>query len=237
MLFLRQSVAAAVLVLLTLSLQSAGMAALIEWIRAHAKRGLHKLGPFRSAALVVRITVLMIVLHTLEILLWAAFFRWNSFPSWESAFYFSTTTFSTVGYGDLVLSHAGLPLRRSRRFAPGRIHHRRGGNRKACTGRRVYRQADLLVVLQRRSAALIGFGMHETEAAGAVQGATVRSGDHRPVYPLSFRQLEEIMAERNLSVDHVTIWQSAGNLPSLADTNGSLFRHSCGARVLLASAE
>ena len=25
-------------------------------------------------------------------------------------------------------------------------------------------------------------------------------------YPLSFRQLEEIIAERNLSVDHVTIW-------------------------------
>lgn len=26
-------------------------------------------------------------------------------------------------------------------------------------------------------------------------------------YPLSLRQLEEIMAERNLSVDHVTIWR------------------------------
>ena len=26
-------------------------------------------------------------------------------------------------------------------------------------------------------------------------------------YPLSFRQLEEIMVERNLSVDHVTIWR------------------------------
>ena len=26
-------------------------------------------------------------------------------------------------------------------------------------------------------------------------------------HPLSFRQLEEIMAERNLSVDHVTIWR------------------------------
>src|SRR5579871_3012682 len=26
-------------------------------------------------------------------------------------------------------------------------------------------------------------------------------------YPLSFRQFEEIMAERNLSVDHVTIWR------------------------------
>ena len=26
-------------------------------------------------------------------------------------------------------------------------------------------------------------------------------------YPLSLRQLEEIMAERNLSVNHVTIWR------------------------------
>src|SRR3954453_12616283 len=26
-------------------------------------------------------------------------------------------------------------------------------------------------------------------------------------YPLSLRQLQEIMAERNLSVDHVTIWR------------------------------
>jgi len=26
-------------------------------------------------------------------------------------------------------------------------------------------------------------------------------------YPLSFRQLEEILAERNLSIDHVTIWR------------------------------
>jgi voltage-gated potassium channel len=101
--FLHQSIAAAVLVTLTLSLQSAGMATLIEWGRAHVKRGLHKFGPLRSAALVVRITHLMIVLHVSQILLWAGFFRWKCFPSWESALYFSTTSYSTVGYGDLVL--------------------------------------------------------------------------------------------------------------------------------------
>jgi voltage-gated potassium channel len=103
MLFLHQLIAAAVLVLLTASLQGVGMTVLIEQIRAHVKRGLHKLSPLRSAALVVRITALMIVLHTFEVLLWAGFFRWKCFPSWESAFYFSTTSFSTVGYGDLVL--------------------------------------------------------------------------------------------------------------------------------------
>jgi transposase, IS6 family len=57
------------------------------------------------------------------------------------------------------------------------------------------------------------FGLHETEAAGAVQG---RHFEAEIIvlcvrwylrYALSFRNLEEIMAERNLSVDHVTIWR------------------------------
>jgi voltage-gated potassium channel len=101
--FIRQASAAAVLVTLTLAIQSAGMAGLIHWGRAHFERGLHKLGPLRSAALVVRFTALMLVLPMSQILLWADFFRWHCFASWESAFYFSTTTYSTVGYGDLVL--------------------------------------------------------------------------------------------------------------------------------------
>jgi voltage-gated potassium channel len=42
-------------------------------------------------------------LHLLQVLLWAGFYRWKCFPSWESAFYFSAASYSTVGYGDLVL--------------------------------------------------------------------------------------------------------------------------------------
>src|SRR5207245_2069605 len=61
------------------------------------------LGLLRSAVLLVRFTSVILVLHILQILLWAGFYRWNCFPSWESAFYFSTTSYSTVGYGDLVL--------------------------------------------------------------------------------------------------------------------------------------
>jgi hypothetical protein len=29
---------------------------------------------------------------------------WQCFPSWETAFYFSTSSYTTVGYGDVVLS-------------------------------------------------------------------------------------------------------------------------------------
>jgi voltage-gated potassium channel len=103
MAFVRHAGAAAVLVILTLLFQSAGMAALIHWGRAHFARDLYRLGPLRSALLMVRFTSVIIALHILQILLWAAFYRWNCFPSWESAFYFSTASYSTVGYGDLVL--------------------------------------------------------------------------------------------------------------------------------------
>src|SRR5918911_3286215 len=59
-------------------------------------------------------------------------------------------------------------------------------------------------------------------------------------YPLSFRQLEEMMAERNLSVDHVTIWRWVQRYapelnrrcrPELRKTNGSWRCHETYVRV------
>jgi len=103
MVFVRQASAATVLVALTLSFQSGGMAAFIHWGRAYFARDVSRLDPLRSAVLMVRFTSVMIVLHILQVVLWAVFYRWSCFPSWESAFYFSTGSYSTVGYGDVVL--------------------------------------------------------------------------------------------------------------------------------------
>src|SRR3984893_9987540 len=101
--FARQAGAALVLVTLTLSLQCAGMAALISFTRPSLAADDLRLGPIRSALLMVRLMTAFIVLHIFEILLWAAFYRWICFPLWESAFYFSTSSYATVGYGDIVL--------------------------------------------------------------------------------------------------------------------------------------
>src|SRR5277367_4096168 len=106
--FLHVFSAAAVLIGLTIVVQSAGMAALIMWARARISRsvgsgGIGRLGIVRSAVIVVRFTSLLVCLHLLEILLWTWFYRWKCFPGWEKAFYFSATSYSTVGYGDLVL--------------------------------------------------------------------------------------------------------------------------------------
>ena len=94
---------AVLLIILTLWLQCGGLVGLIFWVRSVVARDLHRLGPFRSAALVVRLTAAVIVLHGLLILLWAGCYRWLCFRSWESAIYFSASSYATVGYGDLVL--------------------------------------------------------------------------------------------------------------------------------------
>jgi voltage-gated potassium channel len=110
MTFLREGGAAIVLVTLTLSLQCAGMAAVISWARPSFAPGVLKLGPIRSALLMMRLMTAFIGLHVLEILLWTAFYRWLCFPVWESAFYFSTSSYATVGYGDIVLPQMWRPL-------------------------------------------------------------------------------------------------------------------------------
>ena len=58
---------------------------------------------FRCAALVMQTTVAVIILHGIVILLWASCYRWLCLPTWESAVYFSASSYATVGYGDVVL--------------------------------------------------------------------------------------------------------------------------------------
>jgi voltage-gated potassium channel len=103
MTLVHQTYAAIILITLTLVLQCAGMAALIHWTRAQLSKGIHRFGYVRAAVLMVRLTHAIFCLHVLEILLWAAFYRWKCFATWQSAFYFSATSYSTVGYGDLIL--------------------------------------------------------------------------------------------------------------------------------------
>ena len=101
--FVREAGTAVFLVMFTLCLQCAGMAALISLAKPSLAPDDLRLGPLRSALLMVRLMTAFIVLHIFEILLWAAFYRWLCFPLWESSFYFSTSSYATVGYGDIVL--------------------------------------------------------------------------------------------------------------------------------------
>src|ERR1700726_2187779 len=103
MVLIREIGIALLTVIITLWLQSAGLAALIHWVRLAFASDAHRLGPLRSAVLVVRLTAAVIVLHSVLILFWASCYRRLCFSSWASALHFSASSYATVGYGDIVL--------------------------------------------------------------------------------------------------------------------------------------
>jgi hypothetical protein len=76
---------------------------------AGALRGLRKraasITTFRSSILLfVVLAVWMVLLHLSEIAVWAGAFVVNgALPNLETAFYFSMVTYTTTGYGDVVL--------------------------------------------------------------------------------------------------------------------------------------
>lgn len=56
--------------------------------------------------LLVRVVYGLLVLHLLQITVWAAFYQLDGcFPDFATSFYYSATSYSTVGYGDVVLAH------------------------------------------------------------------------------------------------------------------------------------
>src|ERR1700733_11007029 len=85
------------LITIPLWLQSAGVTILIAWVRRALEGDRQQIGPLRSAALIVRLTAAVVVLHAIEILLWACFYRWRCLMSWDSAIYFSASSYSTLG--------------------------------------------------------------------------------------------------------------------------------------------
>ncbi len=66
-------------------------------------------GPVRSRFwpgtwLYIRLAGWIILLHLFEIIAWALLYLWTgAMPDAHSAFYFSSVTYTTTGYGDLVL--------------------------------------------------------------------------------------------------------------------------------------
>jgi len=88
------------LITVTLWLQSAGIAMLIAWVRCALEGDMQQIGALRSTGLIVRLTAAVVLLHGTEILVWACFYRWWCLPSWDSAIYFSASSYSTLGCND-----------------------------------------------------------------------------------------------------------------------------------------
>jgi len=91
------------LVTITVVMHAAGFTALLRALfRSHA---LASFGFWSSTWLVINLTGWLILVHLAEIAMWGLFYFWQGcLPDAESAFYFSGVTYTTLGYGDLVLA-------------------------------------------------------------------------------------------------------------------------------------
>jgi hypothetical protein len=78
-----------------------GTLAVIVWLASVLQK---RRGRLASAVLTIRVVSALLLLHLLEASAWAALY-WLArvVPDAETAFYFSMTSYTTVGYGDVVL--------------------------------------------------------------------------------------------------------------------------------------
>ena len=83
--------------------QSVGMLALIHWL-TRLRRVLESPSAIRRVGLLVRLFLRIVLLHLIQVGLWAVvFWRARELPTLETAVYFSLATYTTIGFGDVVL--------------------------------------------------------------------------------------------------------------------------------------
>ncbi len=90
------------LLAVTVTIHAAGLSFVLQAI--HEPAAQRELDFPAATWLLIRIAWAFILLHLVEIAVWALFYWWKQcLPDAESAFYFSGITYTTIGYGDLVL--------------------------------------------------------------------------------------------------------------------------------------
>ena len=94
-----------VVVSLTILVHFVGLAALMAVMRSVFARNFHLRSAFHGALTILIVVFGLALLHSVEIWLYAALYLLlGEIDSLEHAVYFSASTFSTVGYGDVILS-------------------------------------------------------------------------------------------------------------------------------------
>lgn len=93
---------ACVLAALTVAVHATGIAVLLGLMKLHATP---PAGVWPVTRWLLRIIWWLVLLHLAEISIWGFFYRWRGcMPNAETAFYFSGVTYTTIGYGDVVLA-------------------------------------------------------------------------------------------------------------------------------------
>lgn len=105
---LHQLILASAMVTCTVVVHLGGLALLLALLRRHRRIRRRRARLLVDSAAVLTAAFGLFLLHTLEIWAWASAYRLlGLIGSWEAAVYFSTTTYVTIGYGDIVLPKDG----------------------------------------------------------------------------------------------------------------------------------
>ena len=97
---LSQILTAALLMSVCVLIHSVGITSMLRWMRRTSIAE----GWWFWNSLFIRLAGWIIFLHLTEITAWALIYVWrNALPDLATAMYFSAVTYTTTGYGDLVL--------------------------------------------------------------------------------------------------------------------------------------
>ncbi|XBQ15997.1 MAG: potassium channel family protein [Oceanicaulis sp.] len=95
---------ATALVALTVVVQIVGTAVLIWIMKARAKRIVSLAYVLQQGGVILFVALGLFFTHMIQIWLYAVVYLWlGEFQTFEEALYFSTSTFTTVGYGEVVI--------------------------------------------------------------------------------------------------------------------------------------
>lgn len=98
---------ATVMMAATIAVHFAGLASLIALLRAEFAVRMGQKTSLHQGATILFTVFGLVFLHSLEIWMYAALYAaLGEFHDLETALYFSTTSFTTLGYGDVVISHS-----------------------------------------------------------------------------------------------------------------------------------
>lgn len=101
---MRLILVAFILVSVNVSIHATGMVALFQWVMRKRPKFEKKFGPTDEIWLLIRIFAVIISLHLAQMCAWAVFYwLWGGLENLETALYFSITSYTTIGYGDIVL--------------------------------------------------------------------------------------------------------------------------------------
>ena len=101
---LRGLLASLIVVSLCVVIHVCGLLLLADWLLRHPVKQEPQFNIRRYSSLFISVFAVITLLHLLETFVWGGlYYWWGHFGDFETCWYFSLSSYTTIGYGDVVL--------------------------------------------------------------------------------------------------------------------------------------